>query len=97
MEEKYLNYIRSFNKLDIESKKEEIKNNLYDLLKLLYFINKKIDNMNEVLPVYNNYSNDDEYLNLLFSYIISLKEENAKLIEKINEQQWLIYALNSKK
>ncbi len=87
MEEKYLNYIRSFNKLDIESKKEEIKNNLYDLLKLLYFINKKIDNMNEVLPVYNNYSNDDEYLNLLFSYIISLKEENAKLIEKINEQQ----------
>lgn len=87
MEEKYLNYIGSFNKLDIESKKEEIKNNLYDLLKLLYFINKKIDNMNEVLPVYNNYSNDDEYLNLLFSYIISLKEENAKLIEKINEQQ----------
>lgn len=87
MEEKYLNYIRSFNKLDIESKKEEIKNNLYDLLKLLYFINKKIDNMNEVLPVYNNYSNDDEYLNLLFSYIISLKEENAKLIEKINERQ----------
>lgn len=87
MEEKYLNYIRSFNKLDIESKKEEIKNNLYDLLKLLYFINKKIDNMNEVLPVYNNYSNDAEYLNLLFSYIISLKEENAKLIEKINEQQ----------
>ncbi len=87
MEEKYLNYIRSFNKLDIESKKEEIKNNLYDLLKLLYFINKKIDNMNEVLPVYNNYSNDDEYLNLLFSYIISLKEENSKLIEKINEQQ----------
>ena len=46
-------------------------------------INKKIDNMNEVLPIYNNYSNDDEYFNLLFTYIISLKEENAKLIEKI--------------
>ena len=28
-------------------------------------------------------SNDDEYFNLLFTYIISLKEENAKLIEKI--------------
>ena len=64
-------------------KKEEIKNNLYDLLRLLYFTNKKIDNMNEVLPIYNNYSNDDEYFNLLFTYIISLKEENAKLIEKI--------------
>lgn len=83
MEESYLKYIESFNELDIEDKKEEIKNNLYDLLRLLYFTNKKIDNMNEVLPIYNNYSNDDEYLNLLFTYIISLKEENAKLIEKI--------------
>lgn len=83
MEESYLKYIESFNELDIEDKKEEIKNNLYDLLRLLYFTNKKIDNMNEVLPVYNNYSNEDEYFNLLFTYIISLKEENAKLIEKI--------------
>jgi len=85
MEERYLDYIKSFNQLDIENKKNEIKNNLNDLLKLLYFINKKIDNMNELLPTYNNYSNDDEYYNLLFSYIISIKEENAKLIEKINE------------
>ena len=83
MEESYLKYIESFNELDIEDKKEEIKNNLYDLLRLLYFTSKKIDNMNEVLPIYNNYSNDDEYFNLLFTYIISLKEENAKLIEKI--------------
>lgn len=83
MEESYLKYIESFNELDIEDKKEEIKNNLYDLLRLLYFTNKKIDNMNEVLPIHNNYSNDDEYFNLLFTYIISLKEENAKLIEKI--------------
>ena len=83
MEESYLKYIKSFNELDIEDKKEEIKNNLYDLLSLLYFTNKKIDNMNEVLPIYNNYSNEDEYFNLLFTYIISLKEENAKLIEKI--------------
>lgn len=83
MEESYLKYIESFNELDIEDKKEEIKNNLYELLRLLYFTNKKIDNMNEVLPIYNNYSNEDEYFNLLFTYIISLKEENAKLIEKI--------------
>lgn len=83
MEESYLKYINNFNELDIEDKKEEIKNNLYDLLRLLYFTNKKIDNMNEVLPIYNNYSNEDEYFNLLFTYIISLKEENAKLIEKI--------------
>lgn len=83
MEESYLKYIKSFNELDIEDKKEEIKNNLYDLLKLLYFTNKKIDNMNEILPIYSNYSNEDEYFNLLFTYIISLKEENAKLLEKL--------------
>ena len=35
MEESYLKYIESFNELDIEDKKEEIKNNLYDLLRLL--------------------------------------------------------------
>ena len=64
----------------------ELKNNLYDLLKLLYLTNKKIDNMNDILPVYNNYSNDDEYFNLLFTYIISLKEENAKLIEKLENK-----------
>jgi DNA-directed RNA polymerase subunit F len=83
MEESYLNYIKKFNNLDIDDKKEEIKNNLYDLLKLLYFTNKKIDNMNDILPIYSNYSNEDEYFNLLFSYIISLKEENAKLLEKL--------------
>ena len=30
-------------------------------------------------------SDEDEYFNLLFTYIISLKEENAKLIDKLNE------------
>lgn len=83
MEESYLNYIKSFKQLDIEDKKEEIKTSLYDVLKLLYFINKKIDDMNDALPIYNSYSNDDEYFNLLFSYIISLKEETAKLLEKL--------------
>lgn len=34
---------------------------------------------------FNIFSNEDEYYNLLFTYIISLKEENAKLIEKIEE------------
>lgn len=81
MKESYLKYIKDFNELDIQDKEEEIRKNLYDLLKLLCFINKKIDNMNEVLPIYNHYSNDDEYFNLLFTYTISLKEEIAKLIE----------------
>lgn len=83
MEESYIKYIKSFNDLDIEDKKEEIKNNLYDLLKVLYFANNKIDNMNKTLPIYRNYSNEDEYFSLLFTYIVSLKEESAKLLEKL--------------
>jgi hypothetical protein len=58
--------------------------NLYELLKLLYFANKTINNYNDILPVLNKYENDDEYFDLLFTYIISLKEENSKLIGKIN-------------
>lgn len=85
MEEKYNNLIKDFNNLDIEDKQEEIKDNLYELLKLLYFANKRIDDMNKMLPIYNEYNSEDEYYNLLFSYIISLKEENAKLIEKLQD------------
>ena len=83
MEESYIKYIKSFNDLDREDKKDEIKNNLYDLLKVLYFANNKIDNMNKTLPIYRNYSNEDEYFSLLFTYIVSLKEESAKLLEKL--------------
>ena len=39
------------------------------------------DKKEEVLK----HSDEDEYFNLLFTYIISLKEENAKLIDKLNE------------
>ena len=83
MEERYLNLINAFKKLDVEDKKEEIIKNSFELLKLLYFVNKKIDNYNDILPVLNNYNNEDEYFDLLFTHIISLKEDSAKLIEKL--------------
>ena len=83
MEEQYIKLIEAFHKLDIEDKKEEILKNIYDLLKVLYFTNKSIDSDNDILPVFTKSENEDEYYDQLFTYVISLKEENAKLIEKV--------------
>ena len=83
MEERYIKLIEAFHKLDVEDKKEEILKNIYDLLKVLYFTNKSIDSDNDILPVFTKSENEDEYYDQLFTYIISLKEENAKLIEKV--------------
>ena len=84
MNEKYINLIKKFKQLDIDDKKEEIMNNTFELLKLLYLTNKKIDNYNELLPVLHDYQDEDEYFIQLFTYIISLKEETAKLVDSIN-------------
>lgn len=89
MEEKHLNLLESFKRLDINDKKEEIIKNTYELLNLLYVTNKNTNQFNTMLPVYNNYDSEEEYFNLLFSYIISLKEENAKLINSINDSDLL--------
>ena len=67
-----------------EDKKNEIYKNILELLNLLYYTNKKIDNLDTVLPVLQNYEDDEGYFDMLFTYIISIKEENAKLIENIN-------------
>ena len=84
MEEKYLNLVNSFNNLDIEDKKKEIIKNIGELLILLYKVNNSFDYDNKALPVINDYEDEDEYYDMLFTYIISLKEENAKVIEKID-------------
>ena len=83
MEENYINLIRTFKKLDIEDKKEEIIKKLYELINLLYLENKKIDSFNVPLGILNDYTNEDSYYVLLFSCIMTIREENAKLIEKI--------------
>ena len=85
MEENYINLIAAFKGLEIEDKKEEILKKMYELIQLLYLENKKIDNFNTPLGILKEYSDDDSYYNLLFSYIMTLREENAKLIEKIEK------------
>ena len=83
MENHYIDLIMAFKKLDIEEKKEEVLKKTYELIKLLYFENKKIDDFNSTLGILNEYSDDDSYFDLLFSYIMTLREESAKLIEKV--------------
>ena len=83
MENRYNELLISFNRLDIEDKKEEVLKNTLELLKLLYKVNNKLDSSNEALPVFNKYEDDEEYFNQLFSYVISLKEENAKIVKKL--------------
>lgn len=85
MEEKYYNLINSFKELELNEKKEEIYKNIRELLYLLYLVNNKIIDDNKMLPVINNYSDDNEFYDVLFSSIISLKEENAKLIEVLKK------------
>ena len=84
MENKYIELIKSFKEMDIEDKKEDIMNQSLELLKLLYYVNKKINNYNEVLPILPEYNDEDEYFDKLFTIIISLKEENAKLLDNLN-------------
>lgn len=85
MNEKYNKYVKCFSNLDIEDKKQEILKHLLELINLLTKINNDLDT-SVSLPILNDYAkdgNDDEYYNQLFTYVISLKEETAKLIETI--------------
>ena len=84
MENKYIELTKVFKEMDIEDKKEDIMNQSLELLKLLYYVNKKINNYNEVLPILPEYNDEDEYFDKLFTIIISLKEENAKLLDNLN-------------
>ena len=82
MMESYYELVDSFKDLDVYVKKEEIINELLSLLKLLSAVNKNKDIMNEILPVIQSHDDEDEYFDELFTIIISLKEECAKLIDR---------------
>ena len=79
--ENYIDYINKFKRLDIDDKRKEIVNNFNELFNVLYTHNNKFDISKDLLPIFRRYNNEDEFLDLLFTYIISFKEENAKLIK----------------
>lgn len=89
MPESYNELVNSFKELTLEDKKQEILQIIYDELKLLYLENKKRNEFNITLPTLNRYSDDDTYYNLLFTYVMALREENDKLIETLEKMYWL--------
>ena len=84
MEYKYIELVKAFKEMDIEDKKEDVMKQSLELLKLLYYVNKKADEYNELLPILSEYDDEEEYFDKLFTIIISLKEENAKLLDNLN-------------
>ena len=83
MSTEYLDLFRNFKELDIEDKRIELLKVISDEIRLLYLENNKISSYNEQLGLLEEYNDEDEYLNLLFIYTMLLREENDKLIEKI--------------
>lgn len=83
MQEKYNNYLNSYKNLDIEEKKEIIISNLDELLKMFMKINIDFQRPNNILPIEEDYENDDEFLIKLFTQILTLKEISAETINII--------------
>ena len=82
-EEKYNNYVNSFKSLDYDEKKEFIISELNELIKAFYKINIDFNKTDKILPVEDEYETDDEFLNIIFTLIISLKEVSADTLSII--------------
>ena len=83
MPTEYLNLFRNFKELDIEDKRRELLKVISDEIRLLYLENNKTSSNNELLGLLEEYNDEDWHLNLLFIYTMLLREENDKLIEKV--------------
>ena len=81
MLEKYKEYIDSFDELDKEDKQQAIIENIEELIKFLYKANKNFIDAPNILPVFKNPQNDDEFLKSIFTYILSLKELSAETVD----------------
>lgn len=78
MENSFQKYISAFNELTTDDKKEELIKHFKELFEYL----KKINNID--YPLYDEYENDDEFLSVAFSYLITIKELSAVAFNKIN-------------
>ena len=84
MRPEYVKMVKAFMELSIEDKREEILKNIKELMSIYYRYNNMVDNTNTALPVLNDYSDEDKFCDALFTYLISLKEETAKLFNGRN-------------
>ena len=78
MENSFQKYISTFNELTTDDKKEELIKHFKELFEYL----KKINNIDYTL--YDEYEDDDEFLSVAFSYLITIKELSAVAFNKIN-------------
>lgn len=78
MENSFQKYISTFNELTTDDKKEELIKHFKELFEYL----KKINNID--YPLYDEYEDDDEFLSVAFSYLITIKELSAVAFNKIN-------------
>lgn len=83
MRDEYLKYVLAFKNMNTESKKTELVSQLAELIEFISNTNKQIDINDSYLPVLTKVSDDDDYLTQLFTLIISLKEENGKLVQHL--------------
>jgi len=83
VEEKYKDYLISFNNLDVYDKRKEIIDELFDLIRTFYKINKDFNIDSQILPVVKDYGTEEEYLTRLCSCILSLKEVSAGTMQII--------------
>ena len=86
MLEKYKEYIDSFDDLDKEDKQQAIIENIEELIKFLYKANKNFIDAPNILPVFKNPQNDDEFLKSILTYILSLKELSAETVDILIEE-----------
>ena len=82
----YKNLLESFHDLDEEDKLEEIIKGVFELRDFLEIVNKKYDENNEMLDVLEVTDTDEfsDKLDVIYSYVTSIKEEVAKLFEIAN-------------
>lgn len=83
--QEYNDVINAFCNLDKESKQEEINKELRELLTILHALCLEKDNnanilLHEEMNDYKNNNSDDEFLNSVYSYILSIKESFGKYL-----------------
>lgn len=83
----YSELINSFCKLEKEIKKDEINSELQELLSVLHMlcIEKGIDNsmlLHHEMNDYKTENNEDDFLNSVYSYVISIKESLGRYLDE---------------